>query len=309
MEEAPTMRVVLRLWRAPIRASIAAALLVSWTPAHAVPVDLAAARVGASGLGSILVFGDSYSARYWQQVPSWVEQLRAAGTVSVATNHAVAGATASGSGDARTFAGQVDRWARGGGKVADTTIVYFGHNDIHRNLDLNGAKAAYARGIDRLVAAGVTSGQRRLLLTLIHDWSRNPGSSGNERGRVQRWNQLVQAVGGTRPNVQIVDLFSLFERVFANPGKHGLKNVSTPSTAASRSTHLFDDSLHFGARGQAIIARAMKTALERAAAGRATRLAELGPERPVPTLAALEPPSASPAAWPCFAHPIGATPP
>jgi lysophospholipase L1-like esterase len=229
----------------------------------------------------------------------------------VLVNLAVSGSIAEGVNIKKTFDGQVDAWirdhkARG---VPDRTVVYFGYNDLKADKSLSNAKNQYRAQVDRLIANGVTQGQRRLVLCLLHDWSRNPGATRSYRSRVTEWNRHVRNVAAARPNCAVVDLFSLFERVFANPGKHGLKNVSTPSTAASRSTHLFYDSLHFGARGQAIIARAMKTALERAAAGRATRLAELGPERPVPTLAALEPPSASPAAWPCFAHPIGATPP
>jgi lysophospholipase L1-like esterase len=266
------------------------------------------AATARSGLGSIRVFGDSYSARYWQQVPNWAEQLRAAGTVRLAANHAVAGATASGSGSTRTFAGQLDQWVRAGANLADTTILYFGYNDIHRGLDLNAAKAAHAKGVDRLIKAGATNGQRRLLLVLIHDWGRNPGSKASNRSRVAAWNKAIRAIATTRPNVQLVDLFSLFERVFASPGRHWLKDVTTANPAASASTHLFHDPLHFGARGQGIVADAIKAALERAAASRATRLAELDAGQPALALAAVEPPLAWPAAWQHVAHPIGATP-
>ena len=290
-------------WSLPIAVL---ALLLSWTAARATPAHLAMAGERRAALGSVLVFGDSYSVPYWKQVRNWAEQLRAAGKVVVSANHAVSGATASGGGGTGTFAGQLDAWFRGGARLADTTIVYFGHNDVHRGLDLAKARAAYAKGIDWLVAAGATQGGRRLLLALIHDWSRNPGAGPSHRSRVATWNQGVRAVAKARANVQLVDLFGRFQRVFASPGRHGLTDVTTANPAASASTHLFHDPLHFGEQGQRIVAEAIESVLR--LAGRTPAVGRAGEPaaRPVLTLAAVEP---APAWLPAqqLSLPIGAT--
>ena len=114
-------------------------------------------------------------------------------------------------------------------------MVYFGYNDIKADKSLSNAKNQYRAQVDRLIANGVTQGQCRLVLCLLHDWSRNPGATRSYRARVTEWNRHVRNVAAARPNCVVVDLFSLFERVFADPGAYGFTNVTQPNRALSAS--------------------------------------------------------------------------
>jgi phospholipase/lecithinase/hemolysin len=215
-------------------------------------------------LGTLLVLGDSYSELQRAGIKSWSEQLQDAGAVRLLANLATSGTRAEGKGGPRTFAGQVDAWLqRHGGRNADTTVVYLGYNDIKGTNGLATAKASYTREVDRLIRAGATDAGRRLLLVLLHDWSRNPGVKTSKRDRVREWNRHIVAVAQARPRVAIVDLFALFESVFAAPGRYGLTNLARADHRGSFTTALFADSAHFGERGQAIVARAIKSALTR----------------------------------------------
>ena len=217
----------------------------------------------AAAVPTFIALGDSYTASYRNGIPSWADQIDADGAAEVLVNLAVSGSTAEGVNIKKTFDGQVDAWirdhkARG---VPDRTVVHFGYNDLKADKSLSNAKNQYRAQVDRLIANGVTQGQRRLVLCLLHDWSRNPGATRSYRSRVTEWNRHVRNVAAARPNCAVVDLFSLFERVFADPGTYGFTNVTEPNRALSATTHLYADVGHFGRKGQALIARAVKPKL------------------------------------------------
>lgn len=231
------------------------ALAGSALVARALPAE-AAAR-------SFVAFGDSYTASYYRSVASWADQSVSAGSLRQIANLAYPGATAAGYNARDTFEGQVDRWLASYRKkgVPDRTIVYFGYNDVRTKVGLATPKLLYRRQIDRLVAAGVNSGSRRLVLCQIHDWSRNPGAAYNVRSRVKEWNAHVRSVAASHSNCQTVDLYGLFEKVFANPRSYGLSNVTTVDRSRSATTHLFADASHFGKKGQALIRSAIAARL------------------------------------------------
>lgn len=212
---------------------------------------------------SFVAFGDSYTASYYRGVASWADQSVSAKALRQIANLAYPGATANGYNSKDTFEGQVDRWLasyRGKG-VPDRTIVYFGYNDVRTKNSLATPKLLYRRQVARLVAAGVNSGSRRLVLCQIHDWSRNPGAAYNVRSRVKEWNAQVRAVATSYSNCQVVDLYTLIEKVFANPRAYGLTNVTTVDRGRSATTHLFADGSHFGKKGQSLIRSAIAARL------------------------------------------------
>jgi len=223
----------------------AAGLLTSATSAAAVP--------------SFVAFGDSYTFPNYLKVPGWADQLKSNGLARQIVNLAWPGATAEGLDRRNTFDGQVDMWLgsyRPNG-LPDRTVVYFGNNDVRTARPLAPVRQQYRTQVERLIAAGANWGTRRIVLCLLHDWSRNPEAEFNVRARVQEWNAFVAKLGRDKRNCIVVDLFQLFEDVFAKPAKYGLTNVTTPHYALSSSTHLFADGLHFGRKGQTLIRNAI----------------------------------------------------
>jgi phospholipase/lecithinase/hemolysin len=229
------------------------------------PLGSTALAATAPRFGTLLVFGDSYSVRTRGGVRNWPLQLQAANDVRILADLAFGGATAEPiPGPRSTFQKQVDGWLGPlGGRAADVTVVYFGYNDVRSSRPLAAAKAGYSAQVDRLIRAGATRGTRRLLLATIHDISRNPATRGLGRARVLEWNRHVAAVARARAGVEVVDLFALFEGVFARPALYGLKNVRTVDSRASATTALFFDDFHFGARGHGIIASGIRSQLAR----------------------------------------------
>jgi lysophospholipase L1-like esterase len=221
------------------------------------------AHPAAAAVPTFIALGDSYTASYRNGIPSWADQIDADGAAEVLVNLAVSGSTAEGVNVRKTFDGQVDAWIRDhkAKGVPDRTVVYFGYNDIKAGKSLSNAKNQYRAQVDRLIANGVTQGQRRLVLCVLHDWSRNPGATRSYRSWVTEWNRPARNVAAARPNCVVVDLFSLLERVFADPGAYGFANVTEPNRALSATTHLYADVGHFGRKGQALIARAVKPKL------------------------------------------------
>lgn len=216
-------------------------------------------RAGAAELGTLLVFGDSYSEATRSGVPSWAEQLRRAGAVQILANFARSGATAAGSGMGRgTFDGQLDEWTRLGQRLARRTVVYFGYNDINRRLDLGVSGRAYAAGVDRLLRAGANRGGRKVILAVIHDWSDRPAAKSGDAPRVAVWNRTVRAIAQAR-GLRTVDLFTKFEHVHRYPRQYNLVNVSQPSR--TNPGHLYFDVGHFGHRGQGILAATIRPTL------------------------------------------------
>ncbi|HEX6011304.1 MAG TPA: GDSL-type esterase/lipase family protein [Geminicoccaceae bacterium] len=212
---------------------------------------------------TFVALGDSYTASYRNGIPSWADQIDGGGGAKLLANLAVSGSTAEGVNLKKTFDRQVDAWIRDHKPkgVPDRTAVYFGYNDIKADKPLSNAKSQYRAQVDRLVANGVTQGQRRLVLCPLHDWSRNPGATRSYRSRVVEWNRHARSVAAARPNCVVVDLFALFERVFADPDAYEFTNVTESNRALSTTTHLYADVGHFGRKGQALIARAVKPRL------------------------------------------------
>ena len=130
--------------------------------------------------------------------------------------------------------------------------------------DLAAGRAGYRAGIDRLVAAGAAGSDRKLFVTLLTDWTRSPGISSDFRGRVDDWNGFVSGIANGNDNIIAVDLFTVFEKIYDDPGRFGFTNVSTADAGRSSTDALFFDQLHFGDRGQDIIARVYRHYLTRA---------------------------------------------
>jgi hypothetical protein len=159
----------------------------------------------------------------------------------------------------------VNRWIANVRQLGPTeaTAVYFGANDVSAidafpTLEsLQRSKNDYGSAVKRLISSGVTSGNRRTFLFLMHDWGRNPAQNGDPglvfRKRSQNWNNYVKYFANGRANVVTVDLYTTFNNVFANPAAFGLSNVRTVDLDRSATTALFADPNHFGQKGQDII--------------------------------------------------------
>jgi len=205
-------------------------------------------------------FGDSYTARDYSEssgVPNWTEFLNGLIDTSKVENYAIGGARAQDH-DSSSFGQQISK--SNSIKNKELIVVYFGYNDISRvgrsEDSYAASRAAYSAGVNRLVSMGAASGNNRIFVTQIHDWSRNPGvDSAATKDAVRTWNNHVASVANTNPNIIAVDLFTVFERVMDNPAQFGLVNVTDDNSARSGSDYLFHDDIHFGSRGQTLIAR------------------------------------------------------
>jgi hypothetical protein len=199
-------------------------------------------------------FGDSYSTP-GEWGGSWGNRLKGMGRLERNSTYAVGGARAAGG-----FDSQVSRYLRQDGTFGarDLTVVYFGYNDIGRTGSPDGlvnARAGYDSGIQRLINAGAITGEQRLFVTQLHDWARGPGVSDGVRSQVQEWNGHVAHVANTHPNIVAVDLFTVFEDVYANPAKYGLVDVANANRSRAATDFLYFDEIHFGGAGLNIIAR------------------------------------------------------
>ena len=242
------------------------------TPAVANPYSSS----GGSSLGEVhvntmRVFGDSYSdPRFTNSIGTinWATQMQGRGTVTKSDIYALGGARAS-YGEARAFDKQIDNWQSRGSAISDgdLTVVYLGHNDMGRNgspdNNLTNAKKGYSDGVARLIAAGAAADNRRLFVTQLHDWGRGPGVSSLASQQVIGWNNYIASVANATPNVIAVDMYTVFQRVFNEPGKFGFNNVSTANPSRSAVDTLYHDATHFGNRGQDIITRVYQHYLTR----------------------------------------------
>lgn len=231
---------------------------------------------GGSSLGEVhvntmRVFGDSYSDPNFTNsigTINWATQMQGRGTVTKSDIYAIGGARAS-YGEARAFDKQIDNWKNRGSAIADRdlTVVYLGHNDMGRNgspdNNLTNAKKGYSDGVARLIAAGAAADNRRLFVTQLHDWGRGPGVSSLASQQVIGWNNYIASVANATPNVIAVDMYTVFQRVFNEPGKFGFNNVSTANPSRSAVDTLYHDATHFGNRGQDIITRVYQHYLTR----------------------------------------------
>ena len=78
------------------------------------------------------------------------------------------------------------------------TVVYFGYNDIDQRYDLGRSARALAAGVDRLIRGSANRDGRKLILTLVHDWGRNPNGVTAERARTATWNRHVRSIAAAR---------------------------------------------------------------------------------------------------------------
>jgi lysophospholipase L1-like esterase len=210
----------------------------------------------------VAVLGDSYSLATRSGVKGWVQQLVDRNAVSVVINARGRAPMASAASGPLSLLGQVD--AVLAKKRADFTIVYFGTEDLITSRTRPQVKANYQKAADKLVAGGTTAGTRRLVLVQIHDVSRNPGVTADQRGKVTNVNAFIKSLVSSRPNVVTVNLGAFFDGVFADPAKFKFTNVTTAEPAKSGSTALYFDDNHFGKRGHTLIANEVQKALNKA---------------------------------------------
>jgi lysophospholipase L1-like esterase len=222
-------------------------------------------------VNTLRAFGDSYTAEDYSQATgttNWTRQLSSMVPTDSIQNYAVGGAKAK-SGEYHSFANQISNWEQRNSAITsqDLTVVYFGYNDIgdgNTAASYAQSRADYQQGVNRLVAQGAASDKNRIFVTRIHDWSKNPGTNSETAGAVKDWVNFVADVANANPNIIAVDLFTVFNRVFEDPAKFGIINVTDANTARSSSDFLYYDSIHFGNKGQEIIARTYRHYLTRA---------------------------------------------
>ncbi|HEX2525604.1 MAG TPA: GDSL-type esterase/lipase family protein [Geminicoccus sp.] len=209
---------------------------------------------------SFVAFGDSYTHSYRNGIASWADQIKSSGTARLIVNLAYSGATAEGLDMRQTLDGQVDRWVKSyrSKGMPDRMFIYFGYNDVSPVQSLAPAMAQYRKSLDRLISYGATRSGRRIVLCLLHDWSRNPARNTSSRTRVLAWNKFVTKLADERGNVVTANLYSRFEDVYRNKSKYGLTNVTDINLTRSATTYLYADRSHFGRKGQSIIAKELR---------------------------------------------------
>lgn len=224
---------------------------------------------GGVQVNTLRTFGDSYTDFGYtdpRAQKNWSRELVNSGLASKQENYAVGGAKAQ-AGTTNAFDRQIGNWDAAKSPVTerDLTVAYFGYNDIGRQgaANMPASKAGYSQAIQYLLARGAANGNNRIFVTQIHDWSRNPGVNPAVRGQVVDWNNHVASVANSNPNIIAVDLFTVFNRVIDNPTTFGLVNSTEVNKERSYIDHLYFDSIHFGTKGQEIIARVFSHYLTR----------------------------------------------
>ncbi|HEX2527015.1 MAG TPA: SGNH/GDSL hydrolase family protein [Geminicoccus sp.] len=225
----------------------------------------------------LVVLGDSYSdPNYDTQFnytpfPNWAELLVSRGRAATMRNFALSGATARTYSSAPvrgTFKSQLDQFlANPGWGTDDVTVVYFGYNDIARSTNslwstLTQSKIDYRTGVDRLIAAGAMAGKRRLILTSVHDWSKNPKTRAEYVTRTRDWLTFTYDLLSKRPGVINANIYRRITDVMLRPQVYGLNNVTTADVTRSQTTALFLNGNHFGAKGHQILADEFSTVLD-----------------------------------------------
>lgn len=242
-------------------------------------------------VGTLNLFGDSFTALDRRPFPNWAEQL--AQTPNTNGDDEVlrlagfpkSGATAGKyKGSGNNFTSQVNQWLGTSPKFAsnDLTAVYLGYNDIDGGTNANGsdlanAKSNYTAQLKRIVGAGANGGSRRILLIMPHNWGRSPfyqkTGAQTMRKRTIVWDNFVaktaQNFSNNYGNIVAVDLFTAFERVYDDPRAFCFTNVTDPlPKGGDPDKYLYDyqaagGQFHFGARGQALIKQVVQYYLTR----------------------------------------------
>lgn len=216
------------------------------------------------------VFGDSYSALDYTDTRgtiNWATELQNRGRVERVDNYAIGGARAA-KGPSTAFDRQINAALSGNNPIGngDLAVVYFGYNDIGINGSSDGlrsARAGYFDGLSTLIKAGATTGNNRIFVTQIHDWSRNPRNDPKTAGQVVAWNNFIADQANANANVVAVDLFTVLNRIYENPARFGFVNVTTRDYPRSFIDALYYDLNHFGNRGQDVISRTFEHYLTR----------------------------------------------
>jgi len=221
---------------------------------------------------TLRVYGDSYSALGYTDTrgtSNWARELGNRGRAERVDHYAIGGARAARGAatafDRQVAASQASNNPVGSGEQ-ELSVVYFGYNDISYNGSPDGlrsARAGYFDGLQTLVNAGGASGSNRIFVTQIHDWSRNPRSNPSIAGQVVAWNNFVATQANSNPNIVAVDLYTVFNRIYADPARFGFANVMTADSTRSSIDALYHDTSHFGSRGQEVISRTFEHYLTR----------------------------------------------
>lgn len=233
-------------------------------------------------LDTLHVFGDSYSdtASFFRTCgmggasancvaasDMWSERLVSSIPGASLNSYARDGASAVDGGvygnPTNDFRTQVDQFVAGSSFGAnDLSVVYMGYNDVNALGvgEHDPSIADYETQVQRLIAAGATDSERRLFLTLLHDFGDVPSSiatPGAEKGRrTATMNDGIADIVNGKNNIVAVDMFTVFERIAADPARYGLTNVTdVVGPGDDASTYLYSDGEHFTARGQEIIAQ------------------------------------------------------
>lgn len=219
---------------------------------------------------TLRVFGDSYSSPAFTDSRgsiNWATELQNRGRAERVDNYAIGGAAAA-KGTSTAFDRQVDSALKGNNPIGngDLAVVYFGYNDIGINGSADGlrrARAGYYDSLNTLIDAGASSGNNRIFVTQIHDWSRNPRNDPKTAGQVVSWNNFIADQANAHANVVAVDLFTVFNRIYEDPARFGFVNVTTRDYGRSSIDALYMDLNHFGSLGQNVISRTFEHYLTR----------------------------------------------
>lgn len=234
---------------------------------------LAPAVPPAAAEPTLLTFGDSYTVNSRSGFPQWAKQLLDEGRIGTLHNFAQSGAYAASAIGTTTlgksFKVQINRWKAAGSPKAAGTVVFLGINEITdpNVTSYSQSRSGYRSGVDALLSAGLNTEPRELLLVMPHDAGAFPRYNGVYKGtaetrqkfrdRTKLWNSFVSKTAVDK-GATAVNLFSVVDKVLANPGGYKLSNVTSPSTAPDA---LFIDEIHFGRRGQEIIKQAVASQL------------------------------------------------
>src|SRR4051794_31714386 len=115
--------------------TLAGALSLAGHPAVAFDVAnpyASGTSAGSIRIGTLLAFGDSYTAAGRKAFPNWVEQMKAAGEIAGLADFAKSGATAGNySGYTNTWATQIKKWRAAAPTFwpPHPTLVFLGYND------------------------------------------------------------------------------------------------------------------------------------------------------------------------------------
>jgi outer membrane lipase/esterase len=250
---------------------------------------------------ALVVFGDSLSdtgnAGRFSNGPVWVEHIarrigqRLRPSAEGGTNHAVGGARASGGPNG--LRAQVDAFLSGRRGRADPAalyVVYGGGNDLLAAVHGSGGDAvarSAAHAIGGIVADLASAGARHVLVPNLPDIAitpalraLGPAAAAEARELSRAYNETLELaldrVEADHPaRVARLDVFSLADRVIADPAGAGFRNVTDPCRdAGACEGMLFWDHVHPTALAHARLAEAALAAV--GAGGRFTAPGQSG---------------------------------